>query len=227
MSLPPPFRSVPSTRDRMKVEPFYSRPSKSVSKNHARRPKKIFNFQGLPLETFHHLHSFLSPFSIATSISVCRTWRNLLISNPLLFREMDLTRLGKDDPILAHANRLSSLSNHSLTKISLDLSCFEEEFYIKADLTGLHRLETLLGIIHLSNETLREIFIKVEKFEGAEDDHSFRFLLPLVSRYLEYKRLSVITISASSPITIEAEGEDENGRLKRSNCSTMMKMNWK
>lgn len=141
------------------------------------------------------------------------------MNNPLLFSEMDLTKLGHGTDlyqILYFASRLSRLSRNSLKKVSLDLTSFKQEhekYFTKGRLGKFSSLDALLETIRPSRETLQEVSFTIK--DGTVDDSNL-FFVDLLKRLQdqEFDNLNRISITAPSLISIEARGLDD-GRLKR------------
>lgn len=144
------------------------------------------------------------------------------MNDPLLFSEMDLTKLGHGTDlyqILYFAQRLSRLSRNSLKKVSLDLTSFKQEqekYYTKGRLGKFSSLDALLETLHPSRGTLQEVSFIIKG--GTTDDSSF-FFVDLLKRLHEFKSLVRIAIIAPSIISIKARGLHD-GRLKRFTLSS-------
>lgn len=194
----------------------------------------------LPEETFVHSLSFLSPFSLATSSSISRAWRRPILSNPTLHTEIDLSRMGKSTTIpqfIDTFRRLSSLGNHQIRTLHLNLTCFSlhvSDEHIGsvggAIFTRRMRFFQLNQIIKGCQDTLREIKFTVDqdqedewhvKDEGAVEELIYQ-LFSFVDRFepekVKYSNLQsieidtpVLRLKAQAPQGDPEDDVDEEG----------------
>lgn len=131
---------------------FHSTQTTSFRMNyHYKDPNKE-----LPPELSCHLIALLPPASRARSSASCKDWRTNILSDPSLHRDVDLSSLGasiSQDKIIGYLNHLSSLSNHQLVDVSLNLSScwFDAKRQSEWNSTGLC---SAFRILLRSKETL-------------------------------------------------------------------------
>lgn len=175
----------------------------------------------LPNEVLSHSLSFLPPSSIARTTAISRQWRATVHSIQSLHREIDLSNLqeGSEEEgfeILIHFTRLSTLSSHTLVKISLNLTSFYNEWR-QIDDNGLAHLDVFFNTLNQSQRSLKQVsFQLVSSPQRADDfdpidDHSLLFLLRVIRELQDYVILESVTIDANIPMTLKAGGD---GRKK-------------
>lgn len=169
---------------------------------------------GLLPELFAHSLSFLPPTSIASSNAVDKSWRNIILANPILHQEIDLLRLGEGsniDQVIDHFARLSALALQKLVKVSLNLSCFWDDFEEnhKGKGPASTGLSLLFQILLNSNETIRELNIEIDvtTFEDSSP-----LLLILLKQLPLFTNLRKIEIEAPFPMYLKARGQVEESR---------------
>lgn len=171
--------------------------------------------QALPSEVLCHLLSSLGPQSIAKSRAVSKAWRDLINSDSILHREVDLSRFYLEDRILEHLNRLSSLAHYKLWKLSLHLTAFCEGFHGRDDHASVEeravKLDDVLEVVQLSRETLFYLTVNIDfdRNYGPSKD-GLPFIKLFLPDLLKFPRLDHISIEASSFIGIES-GNDRQG----------------
>lgn len=170
----------------------------------------------LPLEVFSHALSFLPPSSLAHSSAVC-TWRQTILSNPILHQVVDLISMKEEEdllPILSHFSRLSSLSFNRLTKVSLNLF----PFYMESALQSMnssenhsfepdHTLMDLLSILHKSEDTLKELNLTFDGLRPTDNLWLVPFVLQILSSIRGYRCLRLVSfVDTPIPFSLKCGG---------------------
>lgn len=186
LAFPAATSAVPSPFRFFSYFSSMSRPSKSPNPSSSlqsiqSRSKLQDPLSTLPREVLLFVLFSLSPFSIAHASAINRRWRRFIHSEPSLFSTVDLTYgRGMDGEeemmeelemtkLIGRLIRFSSLSNHKLKNVSLDMCSFHQDLVFTEEEKAGSRLVTLFQVLNLSN-TLSKLYLQAPTFDKSDTE---------------------------------------------------------
>lgn len=167
----------------------------------------------LPSELVSHLISSLPPVSKARSNAVSKSWRQLILSDPSLHKEVDLSRLGATtqmNDLIRHFDRLSALALHRLLDVSFNLSCFWQVTSLEIKQDTPANLDLLLNTLQLSRGSLKSFSFKVDcpSIDSANLPNSLApKILRIINQVETFPHLEEVKIEAPCHVSLKA-GDD-------------------